>query len=562
MLEASLPPVTWPAYVASAFEELRRRRGSDASKIGHRPLPPDRALAARPVGAGPTVVAGGSDGAGVGEEVRATHYTREDRRRYREKVKRCLAALRRMLAESLLETGCQRIGLELEIYLVDRSGTPMMVNEEVLARIESDDFQTELGQFNIEFNLAPHEITGTVFRELETELRSCLNHALARAEELDARMLIVGILPTLEDLHVTRENLTRNPRYHALNDQILAARGEDLHILIEGSERLATVTNSIMMEAASTSMQLHLQTDPEAFARHWNAAQAIAAPQLAVGCNSPFLLGKELWRETRIALFEQSIDTRPEELQAQGVRPRVWFGEKWISGVLDLFDENVAYFPALLPECDAEDPIGALERGRVPRLRELTLHNGTIYRWNRPVYGVTAADGGGSDRAHLRLENRVLPAGPSVVDGIANAAFSYGLLRSVADRDPPVHRVLSFAAAADNFFSAARQGLEAELHWPGVGPVPAGELVLRRLLGEADAGLEAWGIDAADRGRYLGIIEERAKRGQTGAAWQVRTARKLYDEQGLDRRAALLETTRRYLQHMHANEPVHTWPVG
>ncbi len=495
----------------------------------------------------------------MGDEVRQHAFTREDRKRYREKVKRCLDALRRMLDEGRFETDRPRIGLELEIYLVDRTGTPMMVNEELLARIESEDFQTELGQFNIEFNLPPRDLIGTVHREMETGLRKILNHALESAEELDARMLIVGILPTLKDLHVTRENLSRNPRYHLLNDQILAMRGEDLRIEIQGTERLATTANSIMMEAASTSMQLHLQVDPDDFARYWNAAQAISAPQLAVGCNSPFFLGKELWRETRIALFEQSIDTRPEELQAQGVRPRVWFGERWITSAVDLFEENVSYFPALLPELDDEDPIEALERGEVPRMRELSLHNGTIYRWNRAVYGTGEETDG--DGPHLRVENRVLPAGPTVVDEIANAAFYYGLVRSIADLDPPLSQRLSFSAATENFFAAARDGLDATLYWPELGPLPADELVLDHLLPQAHDGLEAWGVDHDDRDRYLGIVAERCRQQQTGATWQVRVARHLHEVEGLDRDDALLEMTRRYIGHMHANDPVHTWPL-
>ncbi|HEX2027529.1 MAG TPA: hypothetical protein VHF25_05965 [Nitriliruptorales bacterium] len=491
----------------------------------------------------------------MGEEIAVDRFTREDRLRYREKVKRCLDALRRMLAEDLFRAGHDLVGLELEIYLVDRDSAPMMINEKVLAHIESDDFQTELGQFNIEFNLAPHRLGGTVLRQLEQELRSSLNHALERAEQLDARMLIIGILPTLKDLHVCRENMSNNPRYHALNDQILQVRGEDLRIDIQGSERLVTMANSIVMESASTSCQLHLQVRPDDFARHWNAAQALSAAQLAVGCNSPFFLGKELWRETRIALFEQSIDTRTEELAAQGVRPRVWFGERWIGSVVDLFEENVRYFQPLLPVLDDEDPLSALDRGELPRLHELALHNGTIYRWNRPVYGVTG------DEPHLRVENRVLPAGPSVADVVANAAFYYGALRALAEDPAPVSQRLSFAAATENFFAAARDGLDAQLYWPGLGVVPASELILRHLLPRAREGLDRWGIDLDDRDHFLSIIEARCTTGRTGASWQVTSVRHLLAHDGMSREDALLEMTRQYVEHMHANRPVHTWPV-
>jgi gamma-glutamyl:cysteine ligase YbdK (ATP-grasp superfamily) len=491
----------------------------------------------------------------VGRDIDEVRFTREDRQRYREKVKRNLAVLREMLEAGLFELERKLIGVEVEFYVVDEQGDPRNVNAELLSRLESEDFQTELAQFNIEFNLAPHKLVGTVFREIEEELQTSFEHADRRAEEFEAKVAMVGILPTLKDLHVTIQNLSANPRYHLLNEQILEARGEDLHVEIEGPEKLAVEMNSITMEAAATSVQLHLQVSPQGFARTWNAAQAASASQVAMAANSPFLLGKELWRESRIALFEQTIDTRSEELAAQGVRPRVWFGERWIEGVLDLFDENVRYFPALLPLLEDEDPEQVLARGDVPHLPELVLHNGTVYRWNRPIYDVARG------KPHLRVENRVLPAGPSVVDTVANAAYYFGLVRALAELDPPIEKQLSFHAAADNFRAAARDGVDAELFWPGVGSVPATELVLRTLLPLAHQGLDAWGVDRRDRDHYLGIIEQRALKRRTGAAWQVTTFRSLYDDGSMDRDAAITQMTGRYLEHMRSNEPVHTWPL-
>src|SRR6185295_16729613 len=261
-------------------------------------------------------------------------------------------------------------------------------------------------------------------------------------------------------------------------------------------------------EAACTSIQLHQLVDPGAFARHWNAAQCIAGIQLAVGANSPFFFGRELWRETRIALFEQATDTRSEELKAQGVRPRVWFGERWITSIFDLFEENVRYFPSLLPVVEDEDPVEVLERGDTPRLQELRLHNGTIYRWNRPIYDVVRG------RPHLRVENRVLPAGPTVVDTLANSAFYYGLLRTLSEEDRPVWTKMSFAAAESNFLEAARNGMDARMYWPGVGEVTPDELVLRQLLPMAHEGLRSWGVAAEVRDRFLGVIEGRSKTGR------------------------------------------------
>ena len=300
-------------------------------------------------------------------------------------------------------------------------------------------------------------LEGGVLAEFEGQIRESLNHAEDRAREEGDHMMIVGILPTVTEKLLNVDVLTANPRYELINQQIFAARGEDLEIVIGGVERLSTFADSIAPEAACTSVQLHQLVDPEDFSRHWNAAQAIAGVQLAVGANSPFFFGKELWRETRIALFEQSTDTRPEELKAQGVRPRVWFGERWITSIFDLFEENVRYFPALLPVCDREDPVEVLARGDIPQLGELKLHNGTIYRWNRPVYDVVRG------RPHVRVENRVLPSGPTVVDILANAAFYYGLVRMLADEDRPIWSQMSFSAAEENFHAGARDGIDARV---------------------------------------------------------------------------------------------------
>jgi hypothetical protein len=302
-------------------------------------------------------------------------------------------------------------------------------------------------------------------------------------------------------------------------------------------------------------VQLHQQVEPDAFADNWNAAQAIAGIQVAVAATSPFFFGKELWRETRIALFEQATDTRPDELKAQGVRPRVWFGERWITSIFDLFEENVRYFPALLPVCEDEDPVETLERGDVPSLAELRLHNGTVYRWNRPIYDVVRG------RPHVRVENRVLPAGPTVVDILANAALYYGLIRSLTADERPVWSRMSFSAAEENLHAGARDGIEARVYWPGVGEVPVAELVLRRLLPLAHEGLEQAGVDAADRDRLLEIIERRCVGLTNGAAWQSAAFHTLYGERGLDREDALRDLTVRYRDHMHSNEPVHSWPA-
>src|SRR3954469_19524185 len=492
----------------------------------------------------------------MGDDVAVTVFSREDRQRYRAKVKRCLDVFARMLSEARFDVAPGSIGLEIELNLTDEGGDPALVNAKALEVIADADFQTELAQFNVEINVAPRSLSGDVFTELEGAVRTSLNNAEEKARRVGAHMVMVGILPTVTDRHLNGESFSANPRYELLNEQIFAARGEDLDIRIAGVERLATFADTMAPEAACTSVQLHLLVEPSQFGMHWNAAQAIAGVQLALAANSPFFFGKELWRETRIPLFEQATDTRSEELRAQGVRPRVWFGERWITSIFDLFEENVTFFPALLPVCEPEDPVEVLEGGVFPPLAELRLHNGTIYRWNRPIYDVVRG------KPHLRVENRVLPAGPTVADTLANAAFYYGLVKALAEEDRPIWSRMSFSAAEENFHAGARDGIDATVFWPGLGEVPASELVLRRLLPLAHDGLTRLELDAADRDRLLGIIEARCTTHRNGATWQAETFHRLYDDQGLEREQALREMTVRYRDLMHANQPVHGWPVG
>jgi hypothetical protein len=489
----------------------------------------------------------------MGRDVPAITVSQQDRRAYREKVRQCLDVFARMLRESRFENEAPQLGLEIELDLVDDAALPCMRNTEVLDAIADPRWATELGQFNLEINVPPQELAGDAFSRLEDTVRSSLGHADKRALEAGTRLVMVGILPTLRPCDVTEHAMSENPRYRLLNEQMFAARGEEMQIAIEGPERLLAHVDTIMPEAACTSVQFHLQVSPEAFGSYWNAAQAVAGAQVALAANSPFLFGRELWRETRIPLFEQVTDTRPEELREQGVRPRVWFGERWITSVFDLFEENLRYFPALLPLREDEDPVAALDRGDAPRLAELTLHNGTVYRWNRPVYAVV--DG----RPHLRVENRVLPAGPTVVDVVANAAFYYGVVRALAEAERPIWTRMSFSAAAENLVNAARNGIDARVYWPGMGQVPVTELVLRRLLPLAWEGLGHWGVDSADAERLLGIIEQRCLTGRTGATWQSETVHALNGP--FDRRDALQRMTQGYIERMTANEPVHRWPA-
>ncbi|WP_337925085.1 glutamate--cysteine ligase [Arthrobacter jiangjiafuii] len=479
-------------------------------------------------------------------------YSREQRTRYRERLLENLDRFAGYLSTAQFAESAS-IGLELELNLANQDFTPAMRNAAVLAEIADPAFQTEIGAFNIEMNHPALAIGGSGLRELEDSLRFQLNRADAKAAEVKAEILMVGILPTLKPSLLEDKNwLSEGKRYAALNTSVLQARGEDVHIDLRGVESLSFYARNIAPEAACTSVQLHLEVGPEDFASAWNAAQIIAAPQIALAANSPVFMEHILWHETRIELFKQAIDTRPPEMRSQGVRPRVWFGERWITSIFDLFEENVRYFPALLPELSHSS--GGSTAAGAPLLPELRLHNGTVYRWNRPIYDP------GAETPNLRLENRVLPAGPTVLDVVANAAFFYGLVEYLRTADRPLWSRLAFKSAADNFLACARNGLEASVYWPGIGEIPVAELIVRHLVPQAAAGLEALGVDRQLISRYLDVVRERARTEQNGAAWQIAYLRRL-EAQGMERGPALAELTRRYWENMHTNAPVHEWPV-
>lgn len=491
----------------------------------------------------------------MGKEVSQETFTHAERAAYRHKVRRCLDVFGMMLDDFSFDSDHPMTGLEIELNLVDQHQQPAMCNAQVLAELGDPALQTELGEFNLELNVPPRLISEAGLAAYDEQITAHIQRVDAQARRHGARVAMIGVLPTLTTDHTTEAHISQSGRYRMLNREILAARGEHIPIDIRGVDRLQMVTGSIAPEAACTSLQLHLQVSPKDFAGYWNASQVIAGVQVALGANSPFLFGHQLWAETRIALFQQATDTRPEELRAQGVRPRVWFGERWITSIFDLFEENVRYFPPLLPICDDEDPLQVLRSGGVPSLSELRLHNGTVYRWNRPVYDVMAG------RPHLRVENRVLPAGPTVVDMMANAALYFGLVRALAQDDRPVWTQLPFSTAQDNFHACARRGIAAPVWWPGLGEVRIIDLVLDTLLPRAAEGLDRFGVDSDVRDRLLGVIEQRCVTAQTGSTWQVSTVGAL-ERAGATRPAALRAMLGRYVDLARTNQPVHSWPLG
>lgn len=490
----------------------------------------------------------------MGERVEASALVVGHDQEVQRRLQRCVAALQHMVDGGWFVAHEDTIGMEVELDLVDPLGRPRLVNDAVLARLGRADMQHEVGQFNVELNLAPRRLQGRALHDSESDLADVLDRCRARIEGLGARLVAIGMLPTVSAEQLTIDRISQNPRYALLCRRMRTARHRPFLVrIIDGCEPVEFTTDSIAPSATTTSLQLHLRVPPDRFAAYYNAAQTIAGAQVAVGANSPYLLSYQAWQETRITLLEQLLDTRrPREVRA-GAPTRVQLGDRWINDPVELFDDLVRQFPPLFPTLEAEDPDAALEAGCVPGLRELRLHNGTVWRWNRPVYDVQAG------RPQLRIENRVLPSGPTALDMVANAAFYYGLLRAIADSDPAPWRQMPFATAERDLHRAARDGLAARLYWRGVDH-PVDQLVHEVLLPAAAAGLDAWGVDAHDRDRYLGVIEARVQCGRTGAAWQTEAVNHL-ETHGLERIAALHEMTRRYVEHAHTGAPVHEWPV-
>jgi hypothetical protein len=480
-------------------------------------------------------------------------FTGEARQSYRQKARRCLDVFGRMLRGAEF-SGTSFPGLEIDLSLLGReNGCVLNDSESILAALSSSMSGSGVSGGTIVIKTAGDAAS---FLDLEEQTGLGVDRVSTTARSLNALTVSIGIPPTLTADDLTAASLSKDMHVRLLNRELRRVRGgEDFVLHIDGVESMQMQLDSIAGFGAGKGLRILLPLDPERFSAYWNAAQAISGVQVAVGANSPFLCGKELWRETRAALLEQSTEPSRFELRLQGVRPQVWFGERWINSSFDLFEENTRYFPALLPMVDDEEPVEVLKAGGVPRLSELVLQNTTIYRWNRPIYDVVR----GVPR--LQMENRVLAAGPTVVDMIADSAFYFGLVNLLANAERALWSQLSFSAAEENFHSGVRHGLDAEVYWPGLGRVPAAELVLRRLLPMAHEGLEAWGVGQDTRDRLLGIVEGRCLNGCNGAAWQSQMFHKLYDSGQVDRRDAMRMMVQRYCRYMHTNEPVHTWPL-
>lgn len=463
-----------------------------------------------------------------------------------------LHALERMLADGRFETGVRRIGAEQEMFLVNQGWSPANGALAMLEALKDNHFTTELGAFQLEANCDPQPFSGDGLALMHAQLDHLMDKARAAARGLDMHAVLMGILPTLRKKDLGLDSMVPSPRYMTLNRIVTDLRGGRFDLSIKGLDELIIDHDSVMLEACNSSFQIHYQVAPDEFARLYNIAQLLAGPIMSISCNSPIVFGRRLWAETRIALFRQAVDTRSPSKQGRETEARVSFGTRWVKrSIAEIYREDIARFRSLVGTDLDEDPMAVLDRGELPQLKALRLHNGTIYRWNRPCFGIM--DG----KAHLRIENRVMPSGPSVIDEIASAAFWFGLMAEWgAKADDPAHR-MDFDQAGYNFYTAAREGLGAHFLWFDGEEISAQRLILDRLLPQAEAGLRRQRIDEPDIAKYLSVVEARARTGRTGARWQFSSWNSLRDRATPAERAnALVAAT---LQRQLTGRPVSEW---
>lgn len=462
-----------------------------------------------------------------------------------------------MLENDWFESNITRIGAEQEMCLVhNKTFKPACINMEVLAKLGDDKpwCVTELARFNLETNLSPREFVGDCLSQLEAENLKYLSIIQKVLDEFDASIILCGILPTLRKHDLEMQNLTPKDRYYALMAAIQKhLLGTSFELRVEGVDELLVKHDSPLLEACNTSFQVHLQVAPKEFVKMYNIAQVLAGPVIAIAANSPLVFGRRLWHETRIALFQQSLDTRTTHDHMRERLPRVNFGAGWLRGdITEIYKEDISRFRVLLAGAIEEDSLNMVMEGKTPKLRALQIHNSTVYRWNRPCYGISP-----NGKPHLRIENRVMPAGPTTVDEVANAAFWLGCMVAMGDKFEDITKHIDFADARDNFLKSAKFGIDTTFTWLKDKKVPVTELILKELLPMAKEGLKMRKVKSADITKYLDIIEARAKEHKTGARWALRTFTALKKEVTNDE--AVTAVTAAIVKNQQQNKPVHTW---
>ncbi|TMU54450.1 CBS domain-containing protein [Flagellimonas algicola] len=486
----------------------------------------------------------------MGEHIPDSKFDQEERKAFVQHLLDDLKALEQILGNNLIESDVVRIGAEQELCLVDEDYRPSGESIQLLDAINDDHFTTELANYNLEINLDPFELKDDCFSKVESQLTNMLDKAKSKAEKLGIKIILTGILPTISKNELGIDFMTPIPRYHKLNEVLTQCRGDHFALKIRGVDELTLRHDSVLFEACNTSFQLHLQIPQKDFIPSYNWAQAIAGPVLGVCSNSPLLMGRELWKETRIALFQQSLDTRKWSYALKEQVARVGFGNHWQKeSVAEIFKEDISTHRILLTKPINQNSLELLENGAIPKLEALNLFNGTVYRWNRPCYGV------GNGKPHLRIENRYIPSGPSVMDEMANFAFWVGLMVGRPKKYDDMSAIMDFKEAKHNFIKSAITGRQTVFSWLGK-TVTLKKLIFKEFLPIARKGLMDYGVDSKDVERLLGVIENRTKTG-TGAEWQVENFRRLRKEMKLD--SVLVKLTEAIHENQKKNIPVHEW---
>ncbi|MEN8175133.1 MAG: glutamate--cysteine ligase [Pseudomonadota bacterium] len=472
----------------------------------------------------------------MGQEILQSRFSDRDFDEFRQRLDRETEILGQWMKEGVFAAEGGVGGLELEAWLVDQKARPAPLNEAFLARLDSPLVVPELATFNVEVNAQPRVLRGNALSRMHEELRDTWSGCNATASGLNARLAMIGVLPTLRETDLTLANMSPLRRYRALNEQVFRMRGgRPIKLRIDGQDKLDLVHRDVMLEAAATSFQLHLKAGMGEVARLYNASKVLAAPMVAVSANAPYLFGHDLWNETRIPLFEQAVSVGGTKHTT-----RVTYGVRYVKeSIFECYEANRDRYPILLPWVMDED------ENTLPHLR---LHNGTIWRWNRPLIGFDA-----DNRPHFRIEHRVMPAGPTLVDMIANAAFYFGAVRFLASQAEVPEEHIPFSVSRANFYQAAKEGLDAEVTWLDGQRGRLADLCLDFLLPQAEEGLSNFGIESAEAARWLGIIRDRIRMRRTGADWQ----RLWVQRHGADLQAMTLQ----YLENQATDDPVHSWPL-
>ncbi len=499
------------------------------------------------------MVVGGGD---MGSEIDNSEFSAADFEQFQQRLDDNLKHFRQLLNQPGFGEGPISFGAELELYIIDHLANTMPINRELATALDDPRLSLELNRFNLEYNFTPVIDSATPFSQLRQQMDQALLSLHRKADQLNARVLPIGILPTLQVSNMGLSAITESARYSALAQQLRQQRGEDFHININGIDSLKMHWQDITLEGANTSFQFHYRVKPQQFADTYNAAQLITPLMVGLGANSPLFLGRRLWQETRVALFKQSIDHRPPNQSSRYLPSRVYFGNGWIrNDIFELFAEGVSLFDPLLPVID-NDPGNTNRKGKGPALEELRLHQGSIWIWNRPIYDP-------ADNGHLRIELRTLPAGPSTLDMVALAAFSIGLIEGLRPQIPELLPCLPFKYCEKNFYRAAREGMGTKLIWPGSNFEGLQEINLatlaKQLLPVARTGLQSLGIDNQEIDELLEVVEATAEKRRNGAQWQLDTYQQLLDGQNPSQ--ALSELVEHYYERYRSGQPVHQWSI-